>query len=235
MRWKEILISETSFCLAVYAKSASFLFQLTSQVSFASIARIFCNLVFSYFQGLLLKALNNITKLSVACRGPLYTHVFPDKTTVSDATPKLDENYETAQPKESVKNSSPKKKLKRRISSNLSTRSSNVEQFFFPWDVCCFESKVNQSLPWPVGSFSLAFWLYLDGGRQHVERDHRTRSTRGKVSRECQKDHGKDTDGVDNIVHVISFGNKTAWFEVWVNFCTANLICRYGRDCKHVT
>jgi hypothetical protein len=27
---------------------------------------------------------------------------------------------------------------------------------------------------------------------------------------------------------VISFGTKTAWFEVWVNFVRATLICRYG-------
>lgn len=62
-----------------------------------------------------------------------------------------------------------------------------------------------------------------------MERDHHARSTRGRVSRGYQKEHGKDmaNDGVGNIVHVMSFGNKIAWFEVWMNFGTADLICRY--------
>jgi hypothetical protein len=171
--------------------------------------------------------LNNITKHSVACRGPLYAHRFPAKTTVSDVTPKLGESSRDSQLKENLKNSSPKmikKKLKRRISSNLSSHSVYAEMFHFPWDVNVLELKVNQSLPWPVGSFSLAFWLYVDSGRHHVERGVDSRATRGKYGK--QQTHGKDD--VDNVVHVISFGTKTAWFEVWVNFVRATLICRYG-------
>jgi hypothetical protein len=159
-------------------------------------------------------------------------HRFPAKATVSNATPKLDESSQGSQLKEIVKSTSPKlikKKLKRRVSGNVSSHSAYAEMFHFPWDVSALELKVNQSLPWPVGSFSLAFWLYVDSGRHHVERDYHARATRGKYGK--QKPHGKDMtkDDVDNIVHVISFGTKTAWFEVWVNFVRATLICRYSR------
>ena len=186
------------------------------------------NQSFSRFQSLLLKALNNITKLSVVGRGPLYTHTFPTKSTVCDALPKLGESSQGSQLQESVKKSPPKlikRKLKRRISSNLSSYSAYAESFYIPWEISALQLKVNQSLPWPLGSFSLAFWLYVDSGRQHVERDHHSRTTRGK-----QKPHGKDMtkDDVDNVVHVISFGTKTAWFEVCVNFARTTLICRCG-------
>ena len=140
----------------------------------------------------------------------------------------VDESSQGSQLKECVKNSPlklKKRKLKRRISSNLSSYSAYAESFYLPTDISALELNVNQSLPWPLGSFSLTFWLHVDSGGQHVERDHHWRATRGK-----QKPRGKDMtkDDVDSVAHVISFGTKTAWFEVWVNFTRGSLICRYG-------
>ena len=173
--------------------------------------------------------MNNITKLSVACRGPLYTHKFPAEATTADVTPKLPDSSQRSQVKETTDSSKSvkQKKLKRRISSNLFSNNTWVENLRSPWDANALELKMNQSLPWPVGSFSLAFWLYVDSGKQHVERDHHARTTRGKSSRGYEKHHGKDMkDDVDIIAHVMSFGTRRAWFEVWVNLSRATLICR---------
>ncbi|XP_028398812.1 lysosomal-trafficking regulator-like [Dendronephthya gigantea] len=183
--------------------------------------------------GLLLRALNNITKLSVASRGPLYTHRFPANASVTEASPVLADNGQGSQ-HGNVKFNSPKfnkTKLKRRGDGKTSLQNTYPETFPLPWDSSAFELKVSQGLSWPVGSFSLAFWLYVDSGRQHVEREYHTRLTRDKhhwKSRSYVK--GMANDDADNVAHVMTFGTRTAWFEVWVNFSKGTLICRWFYD-----
>lgn len=182
------------------------------------------------FQGLLLRALNSITKLSVASRGPLFTHRFPANASVPEASPVLAENSQNSQ-HANVKFSSPKfikMRLKRCVDGKTSSQNAYPEIFPSPWDSSALELKVSQGLSWPVGSFSLAFWLYLDSGRQHVEREHHAKPTRDKHHGK-RKSYVKDmvSDDADDVAHVITFGTRTAWFEVWVNFTKGTLICRY--------
>ena len=96
------------------------------------------------------------------------------------------------------------------------------------WDIKAIELKLNQTLPWPVGCFSLAFWLYLDSGSaERFDRCHHARRqfSRGGHARRPRGDRARKV-GSKNSIHVASFGTKTALFEVWVNFLKTMLICR---------
>lgn len=181
----------------------------------------------SFIQGLVLKALNNITKTAVTFRGPLFILRYPSKTTVSETILKLDEISQGSHRKLSNQRfplKIVKLKSKRRFSNNSSSLSDYADILPFSWDINALELKLNQSLPWPLGSFSLAFWLYIDGGRLHLERD--ARSTRARYGKPVPGGKNKTKD-ITHVVHVISFGTKTAWFEVWVDLLKATLICRY--------
>lgn len=94
------------------------------------------------------------------------------------------------------------------------------------WDIKATELKLNQTLPWPVGCFSLAFWLYLDSGLAERGYHHARRQfSRGAHAKRTRGDRARKV-GSKNSIHVVSFGTKTALFEVWVNFLKTTLICR---------
>lgn len=168
-------------------------------------------------QGLLIKALNQITMLSAASHGPLNSFVFPARTMVFDEKKDKEIDVTSQRPAIASLKISKSKKFK---------TSQTIDLLCPPWKVNAFSLNVSQHIPWPVGSFSLAFWLKIDDGR--CSENSHVKVTRGSHKEEKNLLTDYLQDELDNIVHIASFGTSIAWFEVWFDFKKSSLICRYN-------
>ncbi|XP_046848177.1 lysosomal-trafficking regulator-like [Xenia sp. Carnegie-2017] len=169
--------------------------------------------------GLLMKALNQITMLSIASHGPLNSFVFPARTMVFDEKKYKEIDLTTQRPAIASLKISKSKKFK---------TSQTIDLLCPPWKVNVFSLNVSQHIPWPVGSFSLAFWLKIDDGR--CSENSHVKITRGSHKEEKNLLTDYLQDELDNIVHIASFGTSIAWFEVWFDFKKSSLICRWSYD-----
>lgn len=180
--------------------------------------------------------------MSGSSHGPTYTHVFPAETntTLLENSNARHPLFSTRreQPEEFNKKSPPeiskRKKSKNHVFDTPSAYSLPKMKVVLPssWCIKAAELKLNQYMPWPVGSFSLAFWLCLDSGLVgHGDRERiaRTRIPHGKRSTTFFDSRVRDRvrkPRIGSFVHVVSFGSNDALFEVWVNFSKTELICR---------